>query len=203
MMSLVVQGYVLGLAYAMPIGAQNLFVINSAARQSKWEAIRTALIVAAMDVSLGVACVLGVGQLIRDVHGLEAVMGLVGGAFMIWLGLSLIVRKVDALHRPETTIGASVLRTAFVLTWLNPHALVDGSILLGGFQTTLSQGDIVFFIAGMSLASVSWFLSLTAIVNRFRDALSPSTMGRINWVCGAVLLLFGIKLGFGVLHDVW
>ena len=130
-------------------------------------------------------------------------MGLVGGAFMIWLGLSLIVRKVDAIHRPETTISASVLRTAFVLTWLNPHALVDGSILLGGFQTTLSQDDIIFFNAGMSLASVSWFLALTAIVNRFRDALSPSIMGRINWVCGAVLVIFGIKLGFGVLHDVW
>lgn len=75
MISTLGQGFLLGLAYAMPIGAQNLYVINSASRGNMNNAMRTALIFAVMDISLGIACILGVGQLIQTHAMLRLVIG--------------------------------------------------------------------------------------------------------------------------------
>lgn len=44
-MDFYIQGLTLGLAYVAPIGMQNLFVINSALTQTRWQALLTALIV--------------------------------------------------------------------------------------------------------------------------------------------------------------
>lgn len=60
------QGHSLGLAYVAPIGMQNLFVINSAMSQKLRRAIVTALIVIFWDISLALACFLGVGALIEN-----------------------------------------------------------------------------------------------------------------------------------------
>lgn len=69
MLSIYLQGLSLGLAYVAPIGMQNLFVINSAMNQKLKQAIITALIVIFWDVSLGLACFLGVGTLMEAYHG--------------------------------------------------------------------------------------------------------------------------------------
>lgn len=66
MISIYFQGHSLGLAYVAPIGMQNLFVINSAMSQKLRRAIVTALIVIFWDISLALACFLGVGALIEN-----------------------------------------------------------------------------------------------------------------------------------------
>ena len=86
MISILGQGFVLGLAYAMPIGAQNLFVINSASRGNMNNALRTALIFAAMDISLGVACILGVGSLIQSHDLVRVAIGALGSGFLVYIG---------------------------------------------------------------------------------------------------------------------
>ena len=76
-MNIYLQGLTMGLAYVAPIGLQNLFVINSALTQKRSRVYITALIVIFWDISLGVACFLGAGALMR--HRSAAVQGQSGG----------------------------------------------------------------------------------------------------------------------------
>jgi L-lysine exporter family protein LysE/ArgO len=192
--SILGQGFVLGLAYAMPIGAQNLFVINSASRGNMDNALRTALIFAAMDISLGIACILGVGQLIQSHDMVRLVIGSIGSGFLLYIGYGLLRKKVQPIESATSSVVGSLWKAAFLLTWCNPHALIDGSVLLGGYQSALSSTEIYIFSAGLALASSTWFISLSTVVNRFRASITPKSLRVINRVCGAAMVIFGVRL---------
>ncbi len=194
MISILGQGFLLGLAYAMPIGAQNLFVINSASKGNASQALKTALIFAAMDVSLGVACILGVGSVIQGHDLARLVIGSIGSGFLIYIGYNLIKKKTNTATSAAPSAVGSLWKAAFLLTWCNPHALLDGSILLGGYQSALSQTDIYVFSVGLALASSTWFISLSTLVNRFQGAMTVGRLSFVNRLCGLAMILFGLKL---------
>lgn len=198
MIATVGQGFLLGLAYAMPIGAQNLYVINSASRSNMDQAVRTALIFALMDISLGIACILGVGQVIQTHSMVQMAIGSVGAGFLLFVGYKLFVRPVPTVESQKPSVVGSIWKAAFLLTWCNPHAFIDGSVLLGAYQSTLSGSEVTLFAAGLALASSTWFISLSTVVNRFRESITPKIFGIINRLCGAAMVVFGLRLAISM-----
>lgn len=198
MISTLTQGFAVGLAYVMPIGAQNLYVINSAAKGSTKHALATALIFAAMDISLGIACIIGIGQVIQNHQLIRFAIGLLGAAFLLFIGYKLVFRQTNANAEPTHALPQSIWKNAFVLTWCNPHALIDGSVLLGGYQSSLTIHDTYLFAAGVSLASATWFISISTIVNKFRSVITQRFMTIVNRLCGLTLMIFGARLALSL-----
>ncbi|MBT1169852.1 MULTISPECIES: LysE/ArgO family amino acid transporter [Bifidobacterium] len=93
------------------------------------------------------------------------------------------------MHGLLSTIG-----TACAVTWFNPQAIIDGTLMLGAFAATLSAGQTTPFITGVETASVLWFLGVTLIVNAFAHKFSPKIIDVLNRVCGGVITLYGVKL---------
>jgi len=87
-----------------------------------------------------------------------------------------------------------VITTACVVTWFNPQALIDGSMMLGAFKATLPAGTDFFFVGGFASASVLWFLGITTIISLFSAKFTDKTLRVINVICGAVIIFYGIKL---------
>lgn len=198
MISILGQGFALGMAYAMPIGAQNLYVINSASRGTMSQALRTALIFAAMDISLGVACIVGVGQIVQSHDLARLAIGAIGAGFLLFIGYKLLRKRVDAADNAPVSLAGSLWKAAFLLTWCNPHALIDGSVLLGGYQSTLTVAEIYIFALGLAMASTTWFVSLSTVVHRFRAVVTSRAMTIINRICGAAMIVFGARLALSV-----
>ena len=192
------QGFLLGLAYAMPIGAQNLYVINSASRGNMDNAMRTAMIFALMDISLGIACILGVGQLIQTHSMLRLLIGTVGSGFLLFIGYGLLRKAAPAADAAKVSMVGSLWKAAFLLTWCNPHALIDGSVLLGGYQSALTATEVSLFACGLALASSTWLFSLSTVVNRFKTSITPKSITIINRICGIAMVVFGIHLAFSM-----
>lgn len=113
MISIYLQGLSLGLAYAAPIGMQNLFVINSAMSRKPGRAAATSLIVTFWDVTLGIACFLGVGALLEALPWLQKIILGGGGLLVIYIGAGLIRSKADlsgkAINQPLWKIAAWLL----------------------------------------------------------------------------------------------
>ena len=176
-MNIYLQGLTMGLAYVAPIGLQNLFVINSALTQKRSRVYITALIVIFWDISLGVACFLGAGALMEALPWLQkrSKASLEGG------------RDVNV---PIWKLAGS----AFVVTWLNPQAIIDGTMMLGAFRATLTNGGDLFFICGFGSASVIWFLTLSTVVSLLGSKFNEKVLNIINKVCGAVIIFYGLKL---------
>lgn len=186
----------MGLAYVAPIGLQNLFVINTALTQPRKRVYATALIVIFFDVTLGLACFFGIGALMQASVWLEMAVLLVGSLIVIWIGIGLLKSKEESLDTgKDVNIPiAKVVTTACVVTWFNPQALIDGSMMLGAFKATLPAGTDLFFVGGFASASIIWFLSISTIISLFSARFTPKTLHIINVVCGAVIIFYGLKL---------
>ena len=170
------QGLTMGLAYVAPIGLQNLFVINTALTQKRSRAYLTALIVIFFDVTLAFACFFGIG-LLRD-------------------------------RGPEDTAAdvdvpwAKVVTTACVVTWFNPQAIIDGTMMLGAFHAALPAGESTRFILGVTSASCLWFTGVTTVLQLAGHRFSRNVLRIINLVCGSVVIFYGGKLLWSFLQAV-
>ena len=195
-MEIYLQGLTMGLAYVAPIGLQNLFVINTALTQPRKRVYATALIVIFFDVTLGLACFFGIGALMQASVWLEMAVLLVGSLIVIWIGIGLLKSKEESLDTgKDVNIPiAKVVTTACVVTWFNPKAIIDGSMMLGAFKATLPAGTDLFFVGGFASASIIWFLSISTIISLFSARFTPKTLHIINVVCGAVIIFYGLKL---------
>ena len=222
-MGLYLQGLTMGFAYIAPIGMQNLFVINSALTRTRRNALITALIVVFFDVALSLSCFFGIGALMQSHPWLEHIVLGLGGLAVIRIGLGLALpRKSQSSTNqsepaPHTAAGGSetqssaattripnrhlgargllrTIGTACAVTWFNPQAIIDGTLMLGAFAATLNAQQTTPFITGVETASVLWFFGVTLLVNTFAHKFSPKTLTLLNRACGWVITLYGVKL---------
>ncbi len=191
------QGFLLGLAYVAPIGMQNMFVINTAATKTRLKAYQVALTTVFFDIALAIACFFGVGLLIDKFELLKYFIMAVGSVAVIYIGISLLKStpsfddSVD-VNKPYIQI----LTTCFVVTWLNPQAIIDGSLLLGGFRASLPVEFSYLFILGVCIASATWFLGLATVVGSAKKVINEQVLKGINIICGSIIVIYGIKLGY-------
>ena len=196
MIETILKGFTVGIAYVAPIGMQNMYVINTAMTQSKARLYIVAMITILFDISLALACFFGMGALIEAVPIVKILFLGLGSIAIIWIGIQLI-RSTPKLNNSVETKKTfiQVALSCFLVTWANPQALIDGTMLFGGFRASLSAEMAKFFIIGSSLASVVWFLGLGTIVSVFKKAFNEKALKIINIACGIIIIYYGIKLG--------
>lgn len=193
-MEFFLQGLTMGLAYVAPIGLQNLFVINTALTREKGRVFLTALIVIFFDVTLALACFYGIGAVMERSPLLEKLVLLAGSLIVMYIGVGLM-RAKDSLKKTDVDMPLwRVASTACVVTWFNPQALIDGTMMLGAFKASLSPAGANSFVFGVAAASALWFFGLSAALSLFSAKFTDRTLRVINLVCGAVVFFYGAKL---------
>lgn len=194
-MNIFLQGLTMGLAYVAPIGMQNLFVINSALTNKRKRALLTALIVIFFDITLSLACFFGIGTIMQKFKWLQMVILCVGSLIVIYIGISLLRAKTQDLEKDQPTMSIKkTISSACVVTWFNPQAIIDGTMMLGAFHVTLAAGQETPFITGIACASFSWFIGLTFLISLISSKFNAKVMRWINIVCGVIIIGYGIKL---------
>ena len=194
------QGLTMGLAYVAPIGVQNLFVIDSALTQNRLRALLTALIVIFFDITLALACFFGIGVIMEHYKWLQMLIILVGSLIIIYIGVGLLRDKSSEIVRnaPPPSI-TSTIYTACVVTWFNPHAIIDGTMMLGAFNASLPPTQSTAFILGVASASCIWFTGLSMTISLLSDRFNAKVLRAINIICGIVIIFFGCKLLFNLI----
>ena len=202
-METLLQGLALGLAYVAPIGMQNIYVINTALGKSQMRAYQVALITVFFDITLALSCFLGIGALLSKYEIIKLVVLLLGGIAVVYIGIQLI-RSIPNMKR-DVDINKSLLQvavTCFTVTWLNPQAIVDGSLLLGGMRASLTGVESNLFIIGVCIASFTWFAGLTTIVTIFKNSFNEKVIRWINIICGVVIIYYGVKLVYTFIIEI-
>ena len=192
MLPVFLQGLSLGLAFLAPIGMQNLFVINSALSHTFTRALATSLVVVFWDISLGVTCFLGAGALMDAFPWLKKIM----------LGLIRTEASLDG-GKDVNEPFLKIIVAAFVVTWLNPQALIDGTMMLGAFRATLPAGGDLPFILGFTSASFIWFNGLAIASNLLGAKINTRALTWLNRLCGVVIICYGTKLFFDLARMIF
>ncbi|BES65676.1 LysE/ArgO family amino acid transporter [Gottschalkiaceae bacterium SANA] len=194
-MSFILQGFVLGISYVAPIGMQNLYVINTGLRKRPKDAFLVSMIVIFFDIALALLCFYGIGGVLQKYQLLKQGILLFGGVAVAAIGFNLIRSKIE--EDQEVKLDESVpkiIASAFLVTWANPQAIIDGTLLFGGFRASLPTQAINSFIIGVALASFIWFMGLAIATTLFKKNFTTRILKGINVVCGGILMAYGMKL---------
>jgi L-lysine exporter family protein LysE/ArgO len=157
------QGLVLSLGLIVAIGAQNAFVLRQGLRREHVGSV--VLFCALADAVLITAGVLGMAQALGRHPALAQGMALAGAAFLGWYGWQALqrARRASQLRAAEGGEGLSrgaALAQAAAFTLLNPHVYLDTVLLVGSIGAQQPAGLQGWFVAGASVASLSWFTAL-------------------------------------------
>jgi L-lysine exporter family protein LysE/ArgO len=158
------QGFALSAGLIVAIGAQNVFVLTEGARGHR--PLFVAAVCTACDIMLIALGVGGVGGLAAGSPALTGWLALGGALFLLAYGLRALRSALrggsmatDADAAPPTT--RAILLTALGVSLLNPHALLDTMVLIGGLAARLGGPERLAFGLGAAAASACWFFTLS------------------------------------------
>lgn len=184
-------------------GIDTALVLRTAITQGRAKAFATAAGISLGVLVWGVSAALGVSALLAASHLAFTVLKWVGAAYVVWLGIRLIVQSFSSSHvdldagvaAPESAWTG--FRRGLLTNLLNPKIGVFYVAVLPQFL----PADEPAAIGGGVLALVHvtegmvWFGALILAAHALRAWLSrPRVQTWIDRITGGVLVGFGIKL---------
>jgi L-lysine exporter family protein LysE/ArgO len=196
MLATVLKGMMIGFAFIAPIGMQNLYVFNNAMNHKLRRALLYVAFVWVADASFSLSAFFGMGALIATTDWLKLVVMLVGSLLVMWIGFG-ILRSANSIQLNQTAnqlTPRKALVTAFIVSWANPQALVDGSLMLGALRGTLSHAQVWPFIIGVLIASAIWFNGITITMNILKERLPKRALVWVNIISALIVMFYGAYL---------
>jgi len=192
------QALLVGWAIAAPVGPIGLLVIERTLRHGRAAGVATGLGAASADALYATLGVAGLGALTDWLTHLALPLALLGSAFLIWLGVTTLRRlpAEQAAAGGGAGLGAYTA-SAFGLTLSNPLTILSFLAVFAGLAGRQQFGAAAgaLMIAGVFAGSVLWWLMLAGAVGWLGGRLSLRWRGRLDRVCGALLLGMGLLLG--------
>ena len=160
----------------------------------------------ACDVLLILLSVGNVGWAVNNYPWLHTL--LLGGAclFLLWYGGQSILSGIRGQqqtdinsqgHRPQS--WWLLVITAISFSLLNPQAIIDTMVMIGGYASQYSSDLKRPFIIGTIMASLLWFWGLTTVSLRFAHVLQSRRAWRIlDATSGLLMVGIAVKLGFAI-----
>ncbi|MGI2028445.1 LysE/ArgO family amino acid transporter [Endozoicomonas acroporae] len=146
------------------IGSQNAFLLKSGLKKNYVFTVATICFLG--DLLLMTLGVFGTGALFQSSQFAQAVITILGSAFLVWYGANSAKSAFQgnsvidlSLSRNDSGRFAIVIST-LAITFLNPHVYLDTVVVVGGVASSLSTTEKVWFLSGALLASMMWFYGL-------------------------------------------
>ena len=158
-----VSGMALSFGLIVAIGSQNAFVLRQGLLREHVGSV--VLFCALADAVLIAAGVFGMAQALGEHPEFARSLSLAGAVFLATYGFRALrrVRQSHQLQAAESGAGsrlAGVMAQAAAFTLLNPHVYLDTVLLMGSIGAQQEEALRPWFVAGASLASLTWFGSL-------------------------------------------
>ncbi|MBD1228770.1 arginine exporter ArgO [Xenorhabdus griffiniae] len=191
MFSTFIQGFFLSAAMILPLGPQNVFVMQQGSR--KQFHLMSATLCSTSDSLLIIAGIFGGSALLGQSVLLLQTVTWGGVAFLLWYGWGAFRAALSAeveRSRTEKIVQSRwrVIVTLFAVTWLNPHVYLDTIVVLGSIGGQLSAELRPWFTTGAVMASISWFFALSFLSAWFAPVLNrPRAQRIINIFVGCVM----------------
>ncbi|CAJ1801982.1 Arginine exporter protein ArgO [Aeromonas veronii] len=201
MLATTLQGFTIGLAMIIPIGAQNAFVLSRGIHRNHH--LLTATLCSFCDLTLIAIGVFGGANVLAASPFGMALLTWGGVLFLGWFGgrslLSAWRGKGEGLADSAQQMGAkSVLAMTLGVTLLNPHVYLDTLMLLGSLGSQVSESLRPAFAAGAMLASLVWFYSLALGAAALAPWLARSRVQQgIDLLVGIIMLSLAMQLAIG------
>jgi threonine/homoserine/homoserine lactone efflux protein len=192
---LLLRGMVIGFALAAPVGPVGVLCIRRALLDGRHAAFIAGLGAALADTLFGAVAGLGLTVISSFLLSHQALIRLVGGFFLIAIGLRGWNRK-PCVETGEGGKGPGLAKdfvSTFMLALTNPATIlaavpVVAAVGAKGLHDAAGGGELIL---GVFLGSTLWWLVLSAVAGAIRSRFSPQLLTLLNRLSGAMLTLTG------------
>lgn len=202
-MTAYLSGLMLGLALIVPIGPQNVVVLNQGLAVGFSRSLFAVLCAGICNTLLIVVGAVGVGALLTGIPGLRSALLAVGAVFLLFLAWRSFRRSVT--EAPAMGDGSPLRNVAMKIvgaSLLNPHAILDTVVVIGSTIAAQRDDMRMLFAGGTLSASWLWFAFLVIAANAARRFLTPNGMAWLDRLSGTILLFFAGVLAVEFVHTV-
>jgi threonine/homoserine/homoserine lactone efflux protein len=192
---------VVGLSGALMPGPLLALTISTVAEHGFWAGPTLILGHAIAEIITIFALVKGLGKLLQRPPVIGAI-GLLGGAFLLWMAFGLISSSSQSLSFQAgshgTGFGLSTVVAGLVVSVTNPYwilwwATVGTTYVAMSLQNRRVAGLAVFY-AGHESSDVAWYAVVSLLVASGSRFMSPGVYRGLVIVCG--IALFGLAAYF-------
>jgi arginine exporter protein ArgO len=202
-LDLFVQGLLAGYGIAIPIGPIAILIIELGIRRGFSVALCAGAGAASADLIYATLASLGGTFLVSILRPYAHIIHAVSALVLIALGLWLLYVSLKSRHRRVDDLRASTRSGAysfvFGLTLLNPLTIAYFTALILSLRTNIASSpeNVVSFVSGAFLASLSW-QSLVASVGGFGHGRLSPNLRLITFAVGnSIIVVMGILLLLG------
>ncbi len=201
--------FVVGLSGAMAPGSFLTVVIGRTLTRGPGSAALMLVGHALLEGALLVGFAFGLQALLVDPR-VGSVIGVVGGAILLWLGYRLVAdtlrnRTPDSAEAPRAESRMGPVLQGVTVSLSNPYwtlwwATIGVKLAADGLA--IGPIGVATFFIGHQLADVAWYGLVIAATARGRQALPGTAYRVILGACGAFLLYLGSRFmldGIGLL----
>jgi len=185
----------MGLAIAAPLGPIGALCIERTLRGGFRAGMAGGLGTALADALFAALAATGFASFAATVALIERPLGLIGGAFLIWLGIRALRPPPPQTVAAKAPPGVlAVMATTFGLTLANPATILSFAAIFAGLGLARTAGpaEAVAVVAGIFTGSLLWWALLSGTVALLRHRLPPGFARATALASGAVMLGFGI-----------
>ena len=200
---LLLKGITIGFAIAAPVGPIGVLCIRRTLAEGRASGFVSGLGAASADALYGLVAALGLTFVSAFLMEGEAWLRLIGGAFLIALGVRIFLKRPAEHVSPTRGSGlVGTYASTFFLTLTNPTTILSFTAIFAGLGAGSEIRDhlsAAFLVLGVFLGSASWWLLLSGGVGLFRAKVTPRSLRWINRLSGTIVAMFGLLaiVGFG------
>lgn len=212
---LILKGLIIGIILGVPVGAIGALTIQRTIDRGLKGGFISGAGSCTADLIFATIGVFGVTIISDFLIKYQPIIELVGGLFVIGLGLSIILKKKELQAKTNSKLEGKIdskieskmedkkggiywtyFLSSFAAAILNPGTFVLFMFAFTTFEVTDVEGfaEPAVLIVSVVIGTFTWWLILCGLVNKFRNKIDNKVYRLINYVLGALVIIFGIVI---------
>jgi threonine/homoserine/homoserine lactone efflux protein len=194
-LSFFIQGIVIGLTLAVPIGPISLLCIQRTIADGRLHGVISGLGVSTADSFYAAITVLGLTVISSLIVAHQYLFRSFASVILILIGLRvfmLVPAGVSEKSEHETYFKDYLSMVAIAIA--NPMTLIFFLVILPGFGVIIQESAFLpaaGFVAGVFFGSAIWWIILCGSIGSVRSRISVKNLGLINRISGVLISCFG------------
>jgi threonine/homoserine/homoserine lactone efflux protein len=196
--SVFIQGMIIGLTLAVPVGPIALLCIQRAVTDGRLHGIVSGIGVATADSFYAAVTLFGLTAISGLIIAYQFSLRLAAGVVLILVGIRIFLTIPTPLS--VKTEHETYLRDYFSMVAIaiaNPLTLIFFVAILPGFGVVYLENSVFSaseFVGGVFFGSTLWWIILCGSIGSVRSRISTGHLQLINRISGVLIVCFGVGM---------
>lgn len=195
---LLIKGIVAGVLVSAPLGPVGVMCIQRTLNRGIKSGVRAGFAAASADTVYAVIAVLGLGFVINFIKSEQYWIQLIGSILILLFAVKIFYTNPAIEVRRNKNKKNKPLEefiSIFFVTLSNPGVFF-GFLALFAWLNIVSEeasyASALILITGIFLGAMTWWYSLCAIINRFRQKIRLKNIWWLNKIMGIIVFICGL-----------